>query len=844
MGNQPQPQPPPVQDTLRKVDQAMARLQEIQCTIAGGSKLCGGIALSPRSTRGYLRTSLRCKEESLRMKELAMIVDEETNPDKGQQIVRSSSLRRSSSNGEWRRWSTPAFLIQQAVGEIMEASNLTKEVAHLVSNSIEDKPTESPKSAQNSLNEKPMVDEQNESSCHSDVKHFIIETESQHTDFGEKAGLQTFGSKLPENPVHSFKVIYKDTSSLKHHRKIEKEEYAARVRPESPNPNTRFQRQMSFRGSDQVKKQGGAKILPSSLPVSHCSSPVRLIKEKTTPAKPLLKVEQIKPVRNSWISRSSSTKAIMFPNPTFVPSPLKNNPEVKSTNASMKRKSLPSVKDLKSLRITDYPCNKEEHSGVCMVADSPTVRKSSSFTWMSRSSSTKAIMFPNPAFVSTPLKNNREVKSTNASMKRNSLPSGKDLKSLRITDYPCNKEKHSGVCMVADSPTVRKSSSFSWMSRSSSTKAIMHNPEVKNTNAFMKRNSLPSVKELRSLRISDYPSNTEEHSEFCTVVDSPAVRKSSFFSAAYQPSSSKSIKQSPMSSLLNRTLKKFHVTKISTPSSPQSPSKLDAKTKLEAIPGLQKSESLRFGSSSKMQDFLVRRHSMSSCDPPAESKVSRLSKQHIKALVQLPKKISSVILHPQSVPRVGDVARENGVTTEAEEGPRMRKIDSILSERRKSEILASSAEDVRKQGVNRMEDHYMQSSVPIMENISVNEKQRGRHVQKCNNPLNSTKERHLRPISINSARNSFSRHENNTGSLKEKLYTTESKDKLQTQKIKLQRKENRDNVKDGEEKDKAMKKSTGFLRNSWSFTPDNTRSSHKEKLHTVTGGLPFLKNVK
>lgn len=44
----------------------MARLQELQYTVAGGTKVVSGVNLSPRSTRGYLRTSLRCKQESLR----------------------------------------------------------------------------------------------------------------------------------------------------------------------------------------------------------------------------------------------------------------------------------------------------------------------------------------------------------------------------------------------------------------------------------------------------------------------------------------------------------------------------------------------------------------------------------------------------------------------------------------------------------------------------------------------------------------------------------------------------------------------------------------------------------
>ena len=49
-----------------KVDKCMARLQELQYTVAGGKKVISGVSLSPRSTRGYMRTSLRCKQESLR----------------------------------------------------------------------------------------------------------------------------------------------------------------------------------------------------------------------------------------------------------------------------------------------------------------------------------------------------------------------------------------------------------------------------------------------------------------------------------------------------------------------------------------------------------------------------------------------------------------------------------------------------------------------------------------------------------------------------------------------------------------------------------------------------------
>ncbi|KAL8553787.1 hypothetical protein ACS0TY_002176 [Phlomoides rotata] len=57
-----------LRDTVKKVDKCMARLQELQYTVTGGTKAASLVSLSPRSSRNYLRTSLRCKHESLRLK--------------------------------------------------------------------------------------------------------------------------------------------------------------------------------------------------------------------------------------------------------------------------------------------------------------------------------------------------------------------------------------------------------------------------------------------------------------------------------------------------------------------------------------------------------------------------------------------------------------------------------------------------------------------------------------------------------------------------------------------------------------------------------------------------------
>ncbi|KAM1508584.1 hypothetical protein ACFX10_017869 [Malus domestica] len=50
------------------MDRCVARLQELQYTVSGGTKVISGVSLSPGSSRGYLRASLRCKQETARIK--------------------------------------------------------------------------------------------------------------------------------------------------------------------------------------------------------------------------------------------------------------------------------------------------------------------------------------------------------------------------------------------------------------------------------------------------------------------------------------------------------------------------------------------------------------------------------------------------------------------------------------------------------------------------------------------------------------------------------------------------------------------------------------------------------
>ncbi|KAK6936727.1 hypothetical protein RJ641_033757 [Dillenia turbinata] len=90
----------------------MARLQELQYTVVGGNKVISGVTLSPRSTKGYLKTSLRCKQEYIRIK-----------------TAKSPARKLQASTGEWRKMSLPAMVVGETVGEILQASQFAREIS-------------------------------------------------------------------------------------------------------------------------------------------------------------------------------------------------------------------------------------------------------------------------------------------------------------------------------------------------------------------------------------------------------------------------------------------------------------------------------------------------------------------------------------------------------------------------------------------------------------------------------------------------------------------------------------------------------------------------------------------
>ncbi|KAI3445325.1 hypothetical protein Pfo_001990 [Paulownia fortunei] len=128
--------PPPLnptllRETVKKVDKCMARLQELQYTVAGGRKVISGVSLSPGSTRSYLRTSFRCKQESLRIKNA--------------NSRRSPPGKLPTNTEEWRRMSLPAMLLGETMGEILQASQFARNIVEAVSSKTRKPTTDDPR---------------------------------------------------------------------------------------------------------------------------------------------------------------------------------------------------------------------------------------------------------------------------------------------------------------------------------------------------------------------------------------------------------------------------------------------------------------------------------------------------------------------------------------------------------------------------------------------------------------------------------------------------------------------------------------------------------------------------
>ncbi|XP_021772953.1 probable microtubule-binding protein TANGLED [Chenopodium quinoa] len=317
-----------IRETVKKVDQCMERLQELQYTVTGGNKVVAGVKLSPRSTKAYLKTSLRCKQESMRIR------------NNGSKKSPTGKLQANVS-GEWKRMSLSAMLVGETVAEILESSKVTREIMR--NSNIDDPKTPVPR---------------------------------KQRPNSEKTPLET---RRKREKQHQFRIIRAESStpSVRRARSRINFRVSPEKRPEIDRGNRVSPKQSSMRYNvanrvSPKHKPWAKKTVLFPNPLFHSSSPTSQIsktkspliaKKRETPHKFLVKSPvKIKSPQKSFTSVSPVSKTASFGR--------KSPPKPASSMASKLRRSLsPSrlvnrfVSPLKGRRIS----MNSSHDGMMMM---------------------------------------------------------------------------------------------------------------------------------------------------------------------------------------------------------------------------------------------------------------------------------------------------------------------------------------------------------------------------------------------------------------------------------------------------------------------------------------------
>ncbi|KAK7337788.1 hypothetical protein VNO77_18375 [Canavalia gladiata] len=118
-----------IRETLNKVDQCIIRLQKLQYMLISGFSL---------------RTSLRSKEESVRIKNGAP-----------RRSPRGKFPRPANLEGEWRQMSLPAMLVGETVGEILQASQFARKIVSAIGRKTATEDPKTPPSQRSNLKVDP-----------------------------------------------------------------------------------------------------------------------------------------------------------------------------------------------------------------------------------------------------------------------------------------------------------------------------------------------------------------------------------------------------------------------------------------------------------------------------------------------------------------------------------------------------------------------------------------------------------------------------------------------------------------------------------------------------------------
>lgn len=302
---------PVLLEAVLKVEQVVARLQNLQSTISG-------IHLSPvnaKLTRLSRANATSRAKDSVAGKEntrLSQLRDEDSKVSVKYHNADSKPVQRVTprkSKGEWKQWSSPANQVHDVISEILMASEYAKQIATLVAEALHDGPVKTKEPVARVPELKKRVSK--------DGKRKDIA-------FPSKAQVQrTMSGKLqPSKSVNKFKVVFPSDITAKPPKL---------TRTLSPRLGARSPERK--RASQKLFTSPNGSFRESDYADDELSGPRRLS----------MNVTEIKGSSKPW--KLTPTKGVLFSNPVYMatpsmavrPSPVKIVP---GKNESMRKRSV------------------------------------------------------------------------------------------------------------------------------------------------------------------------------------------------------------------------------------------------------------------------------------------------------------------------------------------------------------------------------------------------------------------------------------------------------------------------------------------------------------------------
>lgn len=311
------PQPSPVlMQAVIKVEQVVARLQELQRTIAG-------LHLSPHANRRMSCRSSRVDYTScLSSKRLL-------EPDGyGKRSSSSSTLDHQAAR--WKNWSAQGNEVHAVISEILKASEIAKNIATLVADTLQ-APDSAPDCSKLQESHTELAQKPTMRACkHGKTKDICYPSSAQlYKTMAAKAA--------PAKRVHKFKVAFPGES-----REVSRLGNMSSVTPLYKH---------KAHASNTVLTKQRLDLAPKGRSTTECSASLGIGAQQTGASMKLwredidhelmedcnlsMEATEIKS-QKPWKLITSSSKGVMFPNRVFTPSPDKHGDQVQSPVKSCK----------------------------------------------------------------------------------------------------------------------------------------------------------------------------------------------------------------------------------------------------------------------------------------------------------------------------------------------------------------------------------------------------------------------------------------------------------------------------------------------------------------------------